>query len=81
MYNLVYKVYENSGIMTGNSADDVNDRLCTVLCNHYDDCEISNKIFDVRYRTDPVEYIRYEERADIVDSGGKRVGFYKIELI
>lgn len=84
MYTLSYNIYSSVGVMGGESIDEVDDKFARLLCNHWDGCSFDNKVYDMRYKRvigSPVEYERYEETADIVDSLGKKVGRYTIKKV
>ena len=82
MYTLVYRINERSSSTTGQSIDELDDRLCTIMCNYYDDYTFGDKTYDIRYvrvLDAPLKYERYEESADIFDKFGNKAGFYRIK--
>lgn len=82
MYTLSYNIHDRTGIFRGDSYDEVFDRFCTLMCNHYDEYTFDNKIADTRskYNRDlSVEFQLIQESADIVDTELNKVGHYTIK--
>lgn len=78
MYVLSFNIGERAGSFTGDTSDEVLDRLC----NKYDHLEFDNKVVDTRYRIKgrKYEFEKYEESSDIVD-GDTKVGHYTIKKV
>lgn len=83
MYVLTYNIHERSGQYTGDTSDEAFDRLCTLMCNHYDNYNFDNKVVDMRYRIvgRKHQFEKYEETCDIIHEFGQKVGHYTLRLI